>query len=99
MYSNWENLINRSYKNLLNKERTYAAFDKEQIKPYIVKFRSIGAKEIFDPMSGYGTLTPLCNAEGIDAFCVEINPPSYLWQVLVAPQNKLHSNFAPKKAT
>ena len=43
---------------------------------------------ILDPMSGYGVLTDTCRQLGISTCSIELNPPSYLWQVLLAPERK-----------
>lgn len=85
--SNWENLINNSYRTLLNNGRNYAAFDQEQLKRYLGILKCDGAARILDPMSGYGTLTPHANRLGIATYCVEINTPCYLWQLLTEPRN------------
>ena len=81
-FSNWESLISSSYKGLLNTSRNYAAFNIEQVDKYVMEFSNSGAEMILDPMSGYGTLTKICNQRNIASFCVEINFPSYLWQYL-----------------
>ncbi len=39
-------------------------------------------------MSGYGVLAEICRPLGIPTCSIELNPPSYLWQVLVAPDRK-----------
>lgn len=85
--SNWENLINASYRTLLSNGRNYAAFDQEQLKRYLEIFQAHGVQRIFDPMSGYGTLTLHANRLGMATYCVEINTPCYLWQMLTAPKN------------
>lgn len=87
MNSNWMRLINTSYRSLLTKERNYASFNKEQIKLYVREFSGRGATVIFDPMSGYGTLTDICNNVGLSTYCVEINAPAYLWQHLCLPEH------------
>lgn len=89
MNSNWMRLINTSYRSLLTKERNYASFNKEQIKLYVREFSERGTAVIFDPMSGYGTLTDICNSMGVSTYCVEINAPAYLWQHLCLPENKV----------
>ena len=90
---NWLNLINISYKTLLNNGRNYAAFDHDQLQQCMEIFYTNGAKRILDPMSGYGTIRPCANQYGISTYCVEINTPCYLWQHLTMPQN------APKYIT
>ena len=84
---NWLNLINISYKTLLNNGRNYAAFDQDQLHQCMEMFYTNGAKRILDPMSGYGTIRPCANQYGISTYCVEINTPCYLWQHLTMPQN------------
>ena len=90
---NWLNLINISYRTLLNNGRNYAAFDHDQLQQCMEIFYTNGAKRILDPMSGYGTIRPCANQYGISTYCVEINTPCYLWQHLTMPQN------APKYIT
>lgn len=43
---------------------------------------------MLDPTSGYGTATQLAVERGISAFCLELNEPQYLWQVLTHPLNR-----------
>jgi hypothetical protein len=40
-------------------------------------------------MSGYGTLISICSREEfpVSAYCIEQNPPSYFWQLLINPSN------------
>src|SRR5688572_8744068 len=80
--------IRQIYRRLLNRGRTYAAFERKKIFP-IVQSLAKNNSQILDPMSGYGTLMSYCSELGIDSFSVEMNPPSYYWQVLVNPNNNL----------
>lgn len=84
---NWLNLINISYKTLLNNGRNYAAFDHDQLQQCMEIFHTNGAERVLDPMSGYGTIRTCANQYGISTYCVEINTPCYLWQHLTMPQN------------
>lgn len=40
---------------------------------------------MLDPMSGYGSLTHLAVAQSQSCFCLELNEPQFLWQVLTHP--------------
>lgn len=82
-------LFRKTYRMLLNKGRTYAAFtrhDKEIIKSEFPKHI-----EILDPMSGFGTITKFCSEIGHSSFAIEYNLPQYYWQVLNQP--KYAKNF------
>lgn len=68
------------YKTLFLKKAAYASFNKQQLGALLRK--TLPAEEIFDPMAGYGTITNACAALGVNTYCIEINPPSYLWQML-----------------
>lgn len=87
MISNWDQLINTSYRSLLYSGRNYASFSKGQIDTYVKRCKDLNAALVFDPMSGYGTLTEECNKYNIATFNVEINTPAYLWQYLRLPEN------------
>ncbi|MCC8194731.1 MAG: hypothetical protein LIP28_08820, partial [Deltaproteobacteria bacterium] len=80
------------YRTLLSRRRTYAAFEAEQIVTILDKIKPTGT--VLDPMSGYGVLAEICRERNIPTCCMEINPPSYLWQVLLEPNNKLELLFA-----
>ncbi|MDH4100531.1 MAG: hypothetical protein OEV28_08140, partial [Nitrospirota bacterium] len=78
-------LIRGIYRSLIQQGRAYAAFDPKRVGPLIDK---LGQHEIiFDPMSGYGGLITLCaKAKTLkSAYCIEYNPPAYLWQILINP--------------
>ena len=75
-------LLRKIYRVLLNTGRSYAAFtEKERI--LLKSFQDI--KEIFDPMSGYGSLTRYCSEHGIRSYCLEYNLPQHFWQLLCHP--------------
>ena len=76
-------LIRGVYRSLINSGRTYAGFKDEGHLVSTVSDRG----EIFDPMSGYGGLSRYCSAIGVNSYCVELNLPQYLWQVLCHPAN------------
>jgi hypothetical protein len=80
-------LIRGIYRALLQNNRTYAAFEPKYVMPLVERLAS--RKEIIDPMSGYGSLISFCSTtnEPVSAYCIEYNPPSYLWQVLINPSN------------
>lgn len=73
------------YRALMGKGKAYASFDLEMLNQLVDSIA--GSNVIFDPMSGYGTLSRVCNEKGIGTYLIEINPPAYLWQILTAPQN------------
>lgn len=87
MISNWDQLINKSYRSLLFSGRNYASYSKKQIDYFVSRSKKADTDLVFDPMSGYGTLTAACNQNNIATFNVEINPPAYLWQYLCLPDN------------
>ena len=81
------NLIHSVYRALLHSGRTYAAFEPDRVNPLIKRLSS--RETILDPMAGYGTIIKLCASfpEKLEAFCIEKNPPSYLWQKIVNSSN------------
>ncbi len=78
-------LVRPIYRTLLNKGRTYAAFNEEKVFPLVEKLAN--RKVILDPMSGYGSLMLYCSKIGIKGFCLELSSPLYLWHVLNHPAN------------
>lgn len=75
-------LVREVYRALVNTGRSYAAFtDRDRQIAHLLKDRG----EILDPMSGYGLLTRFCAEIGVSSYCVEMNLPQYLWQVLCEP--------------
>jgi len=75
-------LLRKIYRVLLNTGRSYAAFTEKE-RTLLKSFKDV--KEIFDPMSGYGSLTKYCSEHGISSYCLEYNLPQHLWQVLSHP--------------
>lgn len=84
-------LMRQPYRALLTKGRTYAAFEFDRILPLIDNLSS--KRTILDPMSGYGTLAAICikRYSPISTFCIEPNPPEYLWQILNNPANNKYA--------
>jgi hypothetical protein len=74
-------LMRKMYRVLLNTGRTYAAFTEKDR----TLLESIKSDEIFDPMSGYGSLMKYCSEHGIRSYSLEYNLPQYLWQLLCHP--------------
>src|SRR5260370_30404278 len=79
-------LLRKVYRVLLNTGRSYAAFTEKE-RDLLQSFRN--KKEIFDPMSGYGSLTRYCAERGLKSYCVEYNLPQYLWQLLCHPKHSI----------
>jgi hypothetical protein len=77
-------LVREIYRSLLSRGRTYGAFRSKDRE--FVELLS-NAKEIFDPMSGYGGLMAFCSERGLGSYSLELNPPQYFWQVLRHPRN------------
>ena len=77
--------IRQLYRRLLEKDRTYAAFEKDDILPLLET--NTEKNIVLDPMSGYGTLMNICAQKGLPSFSVEKNPPAYYWQYLNNPKN------------
>lgn len=78
-------LIRGTYRALLRSNRSYAAFtaaDRLLIK------RLSNSVALLDPMSGYGSLTHLAVTQGQSSFCLELNEPQFLWQVLTHPSSR-----------
>ena len=75
-------LVREVYRALINTGRSYAAFN-DRDKLLIEKLKDRG--EILDPTSGYGLLTRFCAEVGVSAYCVELNFPQHLWQILCHP--------------
>lgn len=80
-------LIRDIYRSLLNRGRTYASFESRH-SSLLSSLNGLGT--ILDPMSGYGGLMNFCcRAEfTCSSFGIELNPPAFYWQVLMAPQNR-----------
>jgi hypothetical protein len=78
-------MVRNIYRSLINTGRTYAAFDKNSVLPIIKEIQR--KKNILDPMAGYGSLMLFCSEIGISTYNIEYNPPSFLWMVLINPNN------------
>lgn len=73
-------LLREVYRALINSGRTYASFEEEKVYPLVELLSD--RKEIFDPMSGYGSLLQYCSWAGIKSYSIEYNLPQYLWQMI-----------------
>lgn len=74
------------YRTLFSRRKAYAAFDRGQILNLLKKLNPTST--VLDPMSGYGVLAEVCRPLGISTHSIELNPPSYLWQVFLSPDSK-----------
>lgn len=83
--------ISHVYKGLLERNRAFAAFrDEELVLIYSDLSRYLNEKdEILDPMSGYGGSMSFFGKRGFKTTNIELNPPSYYWQILINPLNTL----------
>jgi hypothetical protein len=82
--------ISHVYKGLLLRNRAFASFrddEKELINTDIKKYIKKG-DWILDPMSGYGGGMLYFGEQGYRTYNIELNPPSYYWQILINPGNK-----------
>jgi hypothetical protein len=77
-------LIGIMSRSLLRDGRAYAAFTGEHLG-WLDRLAP-GDTPVLDPTSGYGLLANACQKRGIDSYCIEMNPPQYLWQVLCLPE-------------
>jgi hypothetical protein len=77
------------YKGLIDRNRTYASFKKDELNTIYLDVKSVIDKEdwILDPMSGCGGVMTYFGKLGYKTYNIEINPPAYYWQVLVNPKN------------
>jgi hypothetical protein len=78
-------LIRSTYRALLRSNRSYAAFTAAD---RLLIERLAGSTALLDPMSGYGSLTHLAVARNQSSFCLELNQPQFLWQVLTHPRSR-----------
>ena len=78
-------LMRLPYRRLLDGGRAYAAFTEADLR-LLDEFLS--GEEILDPTSGYGVMTRRAVQLGFDTYCVEMNPPQYLWQYLTKPDTR-----------
>ena len=81
--------ISHVYKGLLERNRAFAAFKDEELAIiYSDLSKYICEKDsIFDPMSGYGGSMSFFGKKGFKTTNIELNPPSYYWQILINPLN------------
>jgi hypothetical protein len=83
------NNISHVYRGLLERSRAFASFKKEELDIIyrdLLQCRSEN-DTILDPMSGYGGGMSYFGGKGYRTTNIEINPPSYFWQILINPQN------------
>lgn len=81
--------ISHVYKGLILRSRAFASFKQDELEIIyadICKYITKG-DEVFDPMSGYGGGMLFFGKEGFKTTNVELNPPSYFWQLLINPKN------------
>ncbi len=84
--------ISNLYKGLILRNRAFASFKLDEldtINKDIISNKIGNDTQIFDPMSGYGGGMLYFADKGFSTFNVELNPPSYYWQVLINPQNRI----------
>ncbi len=81
--------ISHIYKSLLERNRAFASFKDEELAIiYSDLSKYINEKDsIIDPMSGYGGGMSFFGKKGFKTTNIELNPPSYYWQVLINPLN------------
>ena len=75
--------ISDIYRKLLLNGRTYASFNDQELDE-IFNQNDI-CDLVLDPMSGYGGLMQYCRENGVNTYNIEVNIPSYLWQILTNP--------------
>ncbi len=82
--------ISHIYRGLIQRNRVFASFkDKGELDVIfndIKLYASIG-EDILDPMSGCGGGMYYFGKRGYKTTNIELNPPSYYWQVLINPLN------------
>lgn len=82
--------ISHVYKGLINRSRAFASFkEKDELDVILEDLSKHIAKGdcVFDPMSGYGGGMRYFGRHGYKTTNIELNPPSYYWQVLKNPTN------------
>lgn len=88
-------VLNRNYKTLLANQRAYAAFNDTAKsggwthKDLFKEILSYNPKDVFDPMSGYGTVMRYGADCNVNTIMAELNLPAHLWQVLNIPKYNL----------
>jgi hypothetical protein len=88
-YKKVEN-ISHVYKGLLERNRAYASFRLDELNIIHSNLKSVinPGDWILDPMSGYGGTMSYFGCLGYKTYNLEINPPSYYWQILINPSFK-----------
>lgn len=92
MSENLDYLENLShvYKGLIIRNRAFASFrEKGELNTIYANITNHITQDdiIFDPMSGYGGGMSFFGRKGFKTTNIELNPPSYYWQVLINPTN------------
>lgn len=84
------NNLSHIYRGLLQRNRAFASFKPDELETIfldIIKSDITYEDVIFDPMSGYGGGMTYFGGKGFSTFNIELNPPSYYWQILINPAN------------
>jgi hypothetical protein len=81
--------ISHVYKGLLERSRAFAAFKEEELDIIYLDLSQYlsDSDTILDPMSGYGSGMSFFGKKGYGTINIELNPPSYYWQVLINPEH------------
>ena len=81
--------ISHVYRGLILRNRAFASFKKDELDIIYSDMKETVPKDItvLDPMSGYGGGMTFLGKEGYKTINIEINPPSYFWQLLINPRN------------
>lgn len=83
--------ISHIYKGLLLRNRAFASFKTDELDSIyrdMIKCDIPNDLEILDPMSGYGGGMTYFGDKGFNTCNIELNPPSYYWQLLINPNNR-----------
>ena len=83
--------LSHLYKGLIIRNRAFASFKIDELDAIyndIVLSNIDDHTRILDPMSGYGGGMLYFATKGFSTFNVELNPPSYYWQLLINPKNR-----------
>ncbi|MDR1973541.1 MAG: hypothetical protein LBQ31_02585 [Bacteroidales bacterium] len=83
------NNISHVYRGLLERSRAFASFKEEELNIiYSDISQYLSTNDIiFDPMSGCGGGMVYFGRKGYRTINIELNPPSYYWQILINPKN------------
>lgn len=81
--------ISHVYKGLILRNRAFASFKNDELDIIYSDIKDIIPKDtiILDPMSGYGGSMSFFGKQGYRTTNIEINPPSYYWQILINPKH------------